>query len=239
MGQDGGNLRRLGVNIVYALTSNFVEYAKPSMKSLLEHNPDAKIYLLTDEDVKPDIPMTVINVSQQNYFDPRSCVNLPNNFGGYINLLKVAYADLLPKLQKVIHLDADTIITDSLDGLWKTDVKGKWAAACLERWGNYKPFGNDYYNMGVALINLKQMRTDGIIPTMVEYLNTVHQPFADQDAWNKYGIEQGKITVLDGRYNESGITGKSNDPAIVHYCGIRNWWGNHYMDRHEYLEKYL
>lgn len=232
-------MRRLEMNVVYCLTSDFVKFAEPSMKSLLEHNPDAKIYLLSDAKPETDIPVTFVDVSGQEYFDPRFCVNMPNNFGGYINLLKVAYADLLPRLQKVIHLDADTIITDSLEGLWKTDVKGKWAAACLERWGNYKPFGNDYYNMGVALINLKQMRTDGIVPTMVEYLNTVHQPFADQDAWNKYGIEQGKLVILDGRYNESGITGKSNDPAIVHYCGIRNWWGNHYMDRHEYLEKYL
>lgn len=226
------------MNVVYCLTSDFVQYAKPSMRSLLEHNPDAKIYLLSDAKPEIDIPVTFVDVSKQEYFG-KDCVNLPNNFGGYINLLKVCYPDLLPKLQKVIHLDADTIICDSLEGLWKTDVTDKWCAACLERWGNYRPFGGDYWNMGVALINLKQMRKDGIVPTMVEYLNTVTQPFADQDAWNKYGIEQKKLATLDGRYNESGITGTSNDPAIVHYCGIRNWWGNHYMDRHEYLDKYL
>lgn len=226
------------MNIVYALTNNYVEYARPSMKSLLEHNPDAKIYLLTDGEVKSDIPMKVIDISGQEYFT-KDCVNLPNNFGGVINLLKVCYPDLLPRLQKVIHLDADTIICDSLEPMWKTDLGDKWVAACLERWGNYRPFGGNYWNMGVALINLKQLRKDNAVPLMVKYLNEVRQPFADQDAWVKYGIEQDKIITLDPRYNESTITGKTDDPAIVHYCGVMNWWGNHYMDRHEYLEKYM
>ena len=226
------------MNVVYCLTSDFVEKAKPSMRSLLKHNPDARIYLLTDKEIEPDIPMTVIDVSGQTYFG-KDCVNLPNNFGGYINLLKVCYPDLLPRLQKVIHLDADTIVCDSLEPMWKTDLNGKWVAACLERWGNYRPFGGDYWNMGVALINLKQLRKDNAVPLMVEYLNTVRQPFADQDAWIKYGTEQNKIVTIDGRFNESMITGKSDSPAIVHYCGVSNWWGNRYMDRHEYLDEYL
>lgn len=33
------------MNIVYALTANFIEMAIPSMRSVLEHNPKAKIYL--------------------------------------------------------------------------------------------------------------------------------------------------------------------------------------------------
>ena len=226
------------MNIVYILTSNFVDKALPSMRSVLKHNPKAKIYLLTETDsVDIDIPVTVVNVSGQQYFG-RDCVNIRNLFGGYINLLKVCYPELL-KLKKVIHLDADTIVCGSLEEMWKTDLTGKWFAAVREDRGRYHPFGKAYYNMGVALINLEQMRKDGIVPDMVNYLNTVKQPYADQDAWNKYAIEQDKAVALPVKWNENFATGKTDEPVIVHYCGIGDWWTNKSMARREYLERYL
>lgn len=227
------------MNIVYALTSNFVELARPSMRSLLEHNPKAKIYLLTETDtVDTDIPMTVVNVSGQTWFTEQNCVNIHNNFGGYINLIKVCYPLILPKLNKVIHLDADTIICDSLEPFWKTDLKGKWIGAVPEYHGSYRPFGETYYNAGVMVMNLKQMREDGIVPWMVEYLQTVKQPWADQDAFNKPAIEQDKAVKVDIRYNEAPQTGMTNDPAIVHYCGYAHWWRDPWMPRGEYLRIY-
>lgn len=226
------------MNIVYAMTRNVYNWSIPSMKSLAEHNPKARVFVLCEDDEFPletPIKVETINVSNQGFFG-RYCVNINNYFGGYINLLKVVYPEIL-KVDKVIHLDIDTIICESLEPMWKTDVKGKWFAAVPEYYGSYKPFGTTYYNAGVMLLNLKQMRADKICPVMAEYLNTVRQPYADQDAWNKFG--QDKAVVLDTRYNESAVTGRSNDPAIVHYCGITNWWMNRYMDRHEYLFKYV
>ena len=221
------------MNVVYAFTHDYVEKALPSIRSLLEHNPKARIFIVTDGDL--DLPYEVINVKDQQWF-PESGVNFRNPFT-YINLLKVAYPELL-KANKVIHLDIDTIICDSLEPLWKTDLKGKWFGAVPEYHGQYKPFGQTYYNMGVALINLQQMRTDKIQDAMVEYLNTVPQPWADQDAWNLYGLKQGKFVMLPVRYNETNMTGKTDNPAIVHYCGIPGWWDDRTMERREYLDRY-
>ena len=92
--------------------------------------------------------------------------------------------------------------------------------------------------VSLAVLNLQQLRKDGIMPWMVEYLNEVRQPFADQDAFNKPGIEQDKFVPLDVRYNESFATGMTNDPAIVHYCGYTHWWADPRMPRGEYLRKY-
>ena len=241
-GTDVGNgicfVYEVNMNIVYAMTRNVYYKAIPSMKSLIEHNPDAKIYILAEDDEIENLPCkaTVINVSGQTIF-PKSGPNYRNWFT-YINLLKVCYPSLL-KCAKVIHLDIDTIICGSLKPLWDTDVKGKWFAAVPEYTGKYKPFGETYYNMGIALINLTQMRKDKIEPDMAEYLNTVKQPWADQDAWNKYGIEQDKAVALDVKYNESNVTGKTDEPVIVHYCGISDWYERRNMDRREYLDRYL
>ncbi len=224
------------MNIVYAVTHDYYSKLIPSITSLLEHNPKANIYVLAEDD-EIDIPfkVNVINVKDQQFF-PESGANYHNSFT-YINLLKVCYPELL-KCNKVIHLDVDTIICDSLEPFWKTDVTGKWVAAVPEYKGRYKPFGDTYYNMGVALINLQQMRKDNIVGDMATYLNTVKQPYADQDAWNKYGLEQDKFVPVDVRYNENFACGFTDKPAIVHYCGITQWWNNKAMYRWEYLDKY-
>ena len=220
------------MNIVYCLTEDFVEKAIPSMRSVLEHNPKARIYLLTTKDMEMDM-CTVVNISGRHEFD--SSVNRVNNFGGVINFLKVLYPEIL-RVNKAIHLDADTIVCDSLEGLWKTDVSGKWVAAVPEYKGSYNPFGGTYFNMGVALINLTQMRKDNIVPKMVEYLNSVPQPFADQDAWVKFCGD--KFVPVDVRYNENFATGETDNPAIVHYCGRFDWYDNPRIYRGEYLAKY-
>lgn len=229
------------MNIVYSMTRNVYYKILPSLRSLAEHNPDAKVYVLCEDDRLPfetPIKVTCVNISGQNYF-PAIGEHRTEAFGGYINQLKVCYPLILSRLNKVIHLDIDTIITDSLAGLWNTDVTGKWFAAVPERQTWYHPYGDRYYNMGVALINLRQMRIDNIVLTMTNFLLTTDQPFADQNAWNKFGSEQDKATTLDLRYNESPTTGKTPAPAVVHYCSIPNWYENKTMDRREYLDKYI
>ena len=226
------------MNIVYAMTHHVYEWILPSIRSLAETNPDAKVFILCEDDKLPfDLPMPaeIINVTGQQWF-PATGVNY-NNYFKYINLLKVRYPSILP-VNKVIHLDIDTIICDSLQGLWDTNLAGYWFGAVRENLAGYRPFGPDYYNMGVAVINLEQMRRDGIEPVMERYLNEVRQPYADQDAWNIYGIASENIVPVNVRYNESKVTGYTNNPAIVHYCGIRDWFTNRTMYRVEFINKY-
>lgn len=222
------------MNIVYAMTRNVYQKAWPSMRSLVEHNPKAQIYVLAeDEEVELPVKAKIINVRNQKYF-PETGPNYHNRFS-YINLLKVCYPEIL-KVNKVIHLDIDTIICDSLEEFWKTDVTGKWYAAVPEYRGDYKPFGELYYNMGVALINLAQMRKDNCVSELAGYLNTVRQPWADQDAWN---LHLEKAVTVDVRWNENQMTGETGDPAIVHYCGRPDWWENASLYRRGYLNAYL
>ena len=227
------------MNIVYAMTHHVYKKILPSLRSLKDTNPDANVYILAENDELPfelPMPAKIINVSGQQWF-PMTGVNYWNPYK-YINLLKVRYPTLLPELDKVIHLDIDTIITDSLEGMWETDVTDMWFAAVPEYTGTYRPFGDVYYNMGIALINLEQMRKDNIESAMTAYLNEIPQPWADQDAWNVYGLKNHKIVTLDLRYNENMVTGYTENPAIVHYCAISDWYERQDMFRVEYLNRY-
>lgn len=228
------------MNIVYAMTRNLYPYFKATLTSLLEHNKPKRIYILAEDDKLPyklpDI-CKVINVSDQEVFRPGTA-NYKSVFT-YMAMMRVCYTDLLPRVNKVLQLDIDTIICDDLTPLWKTDLTDKWFAACPEYFGKHNPWNKPkYYNVGVCLFNLQQMRKDKITPKLIDMLNSQKLWCIEQDALNYYGVPD-KVVDLPARYNESFCCGKSHDPAVVHYAGHLDWYCNHDMDRHELLEKYL
>jgi len=228
------------MNIVYAATRNIYEWLLPSIKSLHDHHPDAKVYILCEDDEFPmEIPFSaeVINVSGQKYLKETS-PNKNSSFT-YMAMIRACYADLFPRMKKVLQLDVDTIVCDSLEPLWKTDLTGKWFAACPEYKSGVNPFGKDhYYNVGISLHNLEQMRKDNAVDQLVNLLNTKKLSWVEQDALNILGVPD-KVVKIPVRYNESCCCGYTDDPAIVHFAGIKNWYANKGMFRREYLEKYM
>ena len=231
------------MNVFYVASRNLYEHLLPPVRSLLDHHSDARIFLLVEDDKVPGMPdnCICINCSDQHWFGP-GCPNIKTVFS-YICLMRACVDKLLPDdMDRVIQLDADTIITDSLDDMWNIDLTDKWIAACPENENHtqfaYEAFSDKYYNVGTAVLNLKQIRADNIMERMRVYLNTAKLPWIDQDAWNYFGLRYKKIIDLDVRFNESKMTGITDSPAIVHYCAVSKWWDGHKYDRCEFWEKY-
>ena len=206
---------------------------------MLDHMNVDRIYFLIEDDEFPEkLPKQIrtVNVSQQKFFPPGN----PNSHTKftYMSMMRVCYSKLFPKLGKILQLDVDTIVTDDLSPLWDVDLEGKWFAAVHEAKSYYRPLGPKYYNIGVAMFNLKQIRKDGADDEAIRYLNEKRVPYIDQDAWNRLGQEAGKDVEIPIRYNESIVTGHTNDPAVVHYAGYREWQTQNDMFRKEYLDKY-
>ena len=225
------------MNIVYALTRNLYSYLKPTLTSLLEHNQPEKIYILAEDDELPGLPdnAEVINVSKQKWFPPDN-PNMKSQFT-YMAMCRACYCELLP-VDKVIQLDIDTIICDSLEPIWNIDLTDKWFAACPEYLGLYNPFGKQYYNIGVCVYNLEQMRKDNAQDQLVNILNLNKLFCLEQDAINYLGVPK-KVKDIPVRYNESFCCGYTDDPAVVHFAGWPDCWTNKTLFRHEYLERYM
>ena len=226
------------MNIVYSSSPTMYPILKASIASLLEHNTPSRIYILAQEDTLPfEIPCNhkVINVSGQTYF-PAGGPNMGRqNYFTVMSMMRVCAPELI-KADKVVYLDCDTVICENLKPLWNTDLTGKWLAWCPEHLGMWHPYGPKYYNGGVAVYNLKQMREDNFTQKIVEMLNTQPFRFVDQDAMNK--IAQDKCVDIPVRYNECFCCGTTDDPAIVHYAGHGDLFARGYF-RREYIEKYL
>jgi lipopolysaccharide biosynthesis glycosyltransferase len=83
---------------------------------------------------------------------------------------RILLPELLPDVDRVLYLDADVLVVDSLAPLWATDLSGNWVAAVSnvpERHMLHHAAGLGldgpaaYFNSGVLLLNLHAMRQDG------------------------------------------------------------------------------
>ena len=242
--KDGGIMREA----VYSGTRNLYPHMATAAKSLIANSGVERVWLLI-EDVEfphdvPDIVET-IDVSGQQWFHPKG-PNMNTQFT-YMAMLRVCYTKLLPaEVGRVLQLDVDTVCVDDVDALWDIDMGDAWFAAVNEppRYVNghrtdYKPWGERYYNIGVAMFNLDQIRRDRIDDFLIHTLNTEYLRYIDQDAWDKYGNM--RCVDLPTRYNESMVTGYTDEPAIVHYAGYGNGWldpGFTECPRLEHVRKY-
>ena len=228
------------MKVVYSATRNLYPYMLPSIKSLLDHNNVEKIYLMIEDDEMPyDVPdvCECINISNQQYFT-QDGPNMRSMFT-YAAMMRATYADLFWDEDRIIQLDVDTIICDSLQPLWDLCLADKWFAAVPEYKSNYRPFGPMYYNVGVAVFNLRQMRKDGAVQMLVDWLNTTSAMCVDQDALNFFALRDvNRATVIPIRYNECFATGETDDPAVVHYAGYPDWMRRENLPRSEYLDAY-
>jgi lipopolysaccharide biosynthesis glycosyltransferase len=102
--------------------------------------------------------------------------------------------DLLPQADRVLYLDADTIAVDSIAPLWEIELEGHWLGAVtnvfqpnhLQRPAQLGLSGPEvYFNSGVLLMNLAEMRRDGCTEAMLSYARSHPEiEWPDQDTLN-------------------------------------------------------
>ena len=223
--------------VVYCFSRSLYGQIKPSLCSLLTNAKPEKVYLMLEDDRFDafELPQNVevVKVRYLDYFRP----NCQNMYGfHYMALMKQTISKYI-KEPKALMLDPDTIILDDLKDLWNTDLEGKWYAAVPEYKGNQHAYGPIYYNAGVVLWNLEQVRQDGFADRVIHLLNTKKMWLTEQDAMNE--LKEDKAVTLPVRYNESFCCGETVNPAIIHYAGIQDWYTRRNMKRREYLDEWI
>lgn len=127
--------------------------------------------------------------------------------------LRLALPSLLPEVDRILYLDADVLVRDSLLPLWETAldgmafaaVKGAVNLADKWEWNSARPYWHllsgmkgGYINAGVTLLNLAEMRRRGLEKRWSE-LAEQKLYYQDQDILNI--TCQGTIAYLPPKYN--------------------------------------
>jgi lipopolysaccharide biosynthesis glycosyltransferase len=123
---------------------------------------------------------------------------------------------LLPaEIRKVIYLDSDTLVVDSIEEMKKTE---NLFSAVVES-------GKDgYFNSGVFQTDLVFWRDNNLIEQFEKYLNeNPNSLYKDQDALNFVFGSRNKD--LDPKFNfQVKNRHSSRDVAILHFSGSRKPW---------------
>ena len=240
--------------IVLAGDRNYTTQLETTIKSILYHNRDVKIYIL-NQDIMPDWfrkPRKIARMLGSEIID----VKLPEqtvfqNWKKQAHISSIAYAryfipDYIQE-DTVLYLDCDLLINDKLDGLFEQDVREHYLAAIRDANGQG-------FNTGVLLINNKKCRQEKLKERLIEqsilttkeveegrfeHFNGDQTIFNQvlQDDWleldRAYNLQVGHdIVALYNNWQEHlAFNGK---PVVIHFTTYRKPWttliANRYRD---------
>lgn len=225
-------LRPRAVNLVYMTDTKYLPYMMVSLNSAIKNKlPESKYRIhvvgkdLDAEDIANLKSMENSNVSIDVY--PSRELDLDykrlGRFESFkVSLQKIFLAEYLPYLNKVLYLDADTLVQGDLSEVYETDISDKYAAAVKD--GLMYQFPEHikeinlterdfYFNSGVMLLNLDKIRQDDIIRSAVIYFNTHNEVFGDQDVLN---VVFGKdVKPLSYKYNCNSVFFEEKDADFL------------------------
>lgn len=268
------------MNILYTLNDKFVPQVAAGICSVCENNKEEKeitFYLISKEITDKNKENLIEFGKKYNreviikelgdikqYFD----FEFDTTGWNSIVLARLILDKFLPEnMEKVLYLDGDTIVRNSLKELWNTNLENNVLAASIEPTVDKtrkKDLGlelKNYYNAGVLLINLKKWREIGAGKVILDYYKENNgKLFAnDQDAIN--GALVDKIYTLSPTYNFYNIFYQYNyrflkklmkpvryidekifnkavqNPTIIHYLGEERPW--RIGNHHKYKNDYL
>lgn len=157
---------------------------------------------------------------------------------------RIFLPELLPNVDRVLYLDSDTIVADSLAPLWELDVGNNYLGAVtnifqpnhLQRPAELGLSGPEvYFNSGVLLMNLDQMRRDGCTAGLRDYARAHAREleWPDQDALNvvlgarrlelhpRWNV-MNSVFAFDGArrvFGRRALRDARRNPAIRHFEG--------------------
>lgn len=196
--------------------------------------------------------------------DPELVRHLPalDRFGRVV-WLRFLLPELLPEVDRVLYLDADTLVTAPLLELAELDLGGAPVAAVLNvmhpddrtRLGTVGLDPAGFFNSGVLLLDLAQLRREGFIEQVAAAVESLGDQmlWPDQDVLNlvfadrwhrlhpRFNAQNSVFdwpTVADRALGPDERRRAVNDPAVVHFEGpyvCKPW---HLLSNHLWRDRY-
>jgi len=263
--------------VATATNRSYLPWCATALRSCVRATPDRPltVHLIIDTDVSIAAQRQLSDMLAQfgAYLDvlplrPGMLGDLPpavDAHGGEVSCARFLLPDLLPDVDRLIYLDADTLTRSSLAQLWATPLEGKQlAAVCnvvepaqrtrLLALGVRDP--KRYLNSGVLLMDLALMRRRASVPSLLGFIQAEGSRllWVDQDTlnivlqddwqelaprWNAQNSFWAWPTWASEIFELSELEQARQDPAILHFEGpnLAKPW--HYLCRHPYTADYL
>ena len=254
------------IPIFFAVDNGYIPFLAVALKSMLKnastkYNYDIKIlYTNISEENKQKILKYETNNAKIEFVDLDLYIEeLQEKFYTRDYYTKTTYYRLLiPNLytqyDKAIYLDSDIVVLGDISELYNQDVENKLVGAVpdgsvrkIKEFSDYveKVVGmfdyKNYFNAGVLLMNLKEMREFEFQSKFLYLLENIKFSVAqDQDYLNR--ICKGRTKILDASWDVMPIptesTMQKNNIKIIHYNLIYKPWHFDNVLYQEYFWEY-
>lgn len=263
------------MNILVTLNRGYLKYLKVMLFSLCENNPKDSfdVYTVHNSLTKEDF----LDISSVNERITCHSVEVPSEFledapttDRYPKEMyyRIFVSRLLPKtVDRVLYLDPDIVVINSIDDLYNMDLEGNLFAAAshLDENGIMTavndirlsvPMGTGYYNSGVMVMDLRKLREELSEEEIFNFIRRHKSSLIlpDQDVLN--GVYGDRVKSLDPYiYNLSdrilAIHNVKNlqadkkifldwidkNTVIIHYCGRNKPWKEKYVGELDFYYK--
>lgn len=200
------------MNILMCTDEEFAPAAAAALKSFCAFNDAraARVFVFHEGlpvAMREAIAASVPEISEITFLAPGVArfarIGVPLLNDQYSTYLRLVAADILPStVERIVYIDSDVLVLDSLEELWRMPCEhsyvlaalddclsgpGAHRSALLERFGmqdvKRKP---GYFNAGVLVLNLRRWRADGFLERLLEIARSNPQGLQlhDQDLLN-------------------------------------------------------
>lgn len=212
------------INVLFASDNNYVPFLLISIVSLLENEHNFKnvhIFVLDDEISIENIEsirklvnsydamvsfIKTKNIEKMDF----NVLSLERNFtmSSFTTYSRLFISNLLPDdVDKILYMDCDSIILNSLKDLWCEDISNYYCAAVLDCTNTSLkealgiPRDDFHFNAGVLLINLKKWREDNVEEKFVKFLIDNQNRYYQHDQGVINSVFKNQIKIVEPKYN--------------------------------------
>ena len=202
------------ITVAYCFDELFSKYAAISTYSLaLSNRSDAHVYWCVPQDYMIEARKLLENLKLHKMISVTLIkieTNLFQKWRTSYHLTAANYVRLqLPnviKEDRIIYLDADTLVTADLAELYSIPLENALIAGCIDPGGERtsklpRIAADPYINSGVLLMNLGSLRSDDFLAKCIRIYSEYEEQvtWVDQCLINKYA--EGRKLVLDDKWN--------------------------------------
>ena len=259
------------LNIMITIDENYCAQAGTCIASIARNNTQEDsivVYLLTQNVSQDDcikfkelanqynnLRINNIPLDSKEAFASLASSGVDTKAWNEIIIARLIFDSYLPRsIERIIYLDADTLVRGCLKNLWETELEDNILGAVIEPTATKEQHerlslsGKPYFNSGILLIDVAAWKKEGIGREIISYCyeNKTRLTAFDQDAIN--AVLSDRIKPLSPKYNwcnsfvfypyktlcainnpapyypEFEYDSAVSDPVIIHYLGEERPW---------------
>jgi len=243
------------IPIFFAVDNGYIPFLAVSLQGIINNSSKDNLYLIkvlynniTDRNIKRIIDFQTENIQIEfvnitNHMEIISEKLYTRDYYSKSTYFRLFIADLYPEYDKALYLDSDIAVLEDIANLYNIDIGDNLLGAApdgavqtVDEFKDYveKVVGvkdyNNYFNAGILIMNLKELRKYDFQEKFVYLLGTIKYKVAqDQDYLNR--ICKGRVTIISDSWDKMpfpNLYDKTQKLSLIHYnLSFKPW---HYDD---------